>query len=242
MNLIGKTPENEVLNAPAPGSTDTYTAIEHRQIVDQLFEELDKKDIKVEKSQYTANDNRNQVAAQHLLSIEGMNDNVMGPAINWGNSYDKTKRFTMASGAITLVCTNGMIGLRDVMEFSRKHTGNAMKDVENMIQQVVNNLETTFEKFQRQMEILQYREITKRMAGEFLGRLYFEEQILTPTQLNEVKRNYFTDENFKCNSEGNNSAFNFYNNVTEALKSTHPNEYIRKHAKFNAFSEAELIS
>lgn len=241
MNLIGHTPENDVLSAPAPKATKSYAPIGHKWIIEKLEEELDKRNIKIQDRNYIANNSRDQVTGQFLLHDSSGNE-IIGPSTTFGNSYDKSQPFTISSGALVLVCSNGMMGYRDIARFSRKHTGSALKDAEQMIQQAVENLNPTFERFQKQVEHLQQVEITKRMAGEYLGRLYFEEKIITPTQLNEAKRAYFTDDNFSCNNDGNTSGFNFYNNVTEALKSTHPSQYIKRHAQFNDFAEKELMS
>ena len=243
MNIIGNITENEVLNIPVPQSTDSYTPIKNRWIMERLQEELDKVGLTIHKTKYQANQTKQQVIGQSTIHgpFSSSHDEI-GASFVWGNSYDKSKPVTMGSGVIVYVCSNGQIDGKDVMKFSRKHTGDALKDVETMIQKAVQNLEATFEKFQKQNEILKEVELSKQIAAEYLGRLYFEEKILSSTQLSQVKKAYFHDENFKAFNDGEwTTGYRFYNNVTEALKSSHPGHYIDKHAQFNEFAEKELV-
>ena len=251
MNLIGQTPENEIMNTPVPKSTESYTAVSHKWIVDNVMEQLDKNNIKIKQRNFSANENRNQMVAQFsVLPTNGYNiENEsteqdkfsIGQSIYFINSYDKSKRFTIASGGIVFACSNGIITGKDVEAYFRKHTGEAHKDIERMIENAVYNLNNSFENIQRKMEELRMKEVSKRMAGELLGRMYFEEKIISPTQLTKAKNAYFNDDNFGCWGDQNTSGYNFYNNVTEALKGSHPSQYIEKHAKFDNFIDRELL-
>lgn len=244
MNLIGNTDKKEILNAVPPQSTHSYTAVGHGWINEKLHEELDKLNLKVEESKFSANESRTQMVAQLMLSNGFTStEDVHSPSITYRNSYDKTKNFSVGSGAIIKVCSNGMMAQRDVVNFSRKHTGNAHKDIIEMIQQSVSGVKDTFFTFKERIEQLEQIFMSKEYVGKLLGRLYFNEGILNPTQLNETKKQYFSNPNFHALNEYNETnAYRFYNNVTEALKSSHPSQYIEKHTKFNSFIEKELAA
>ncbi len=51
---------------------------------------------------------------------------------------------------------------------------------------------------------------------------------LSDTQVNTVAKDYFTDENFKCKSDGNLSLWRMYNLLTGANKSSYIDSFVKR--------------
>jgi hypothetical protein len=73
-------------------------------------------------------------------------------------------------------------------------------------------------------------DLTQRQKAEILGVMYFERNLVTPTQLSIIKKELTQSEHFI-----ENNAWSLYNNVTESLKKSHPIDIIQDHIKLHGF-------
>ena len=80
--------------------------------------------------------------------------------------------------------------------------------------------------------------ITKQ--SELLGRLFVEEKILDSQQLSIVKSE-IEDPSFNYGVDPD-TAWMFYNNVTHALKKTHPRNWMDHQSKFHSFMSGVLLN
>jgi hypothetical protein len=163
----------------------------------------------------------------------------MGMMFAWTNSYDKSTRFQCGIGAHVFVCSNGLIH-GDLSTYGRKHTGNADSDIASHIAAQIGLANHKFKQLVAHKDILKGLTLSTTAQAELLGRLFVEEELIDSQQLSIVKNemekpsyNYGVDPD---------TAWMFYNNVTHALKKTHPRRWMDKQGKFHKFMESEIIS
>lgn len=222
--------ENELLEIPIPLSTNSYTPISHKEIIETIKEQLDIKGFKIKTSNYKANN-----AGTKLIGYYGIEhtDSELGLMMAFRNSYDKTMSAGLAIGGQVWICENGMIA-GDV-SLIRKHTGIANKIINNTIVSSIDKFEKSFESIIEDRNTMKDIEITKKTCSELLGRMYVEEQMITSAQLDIIKNGIYNSVNFKGDS-----AWDFYNNVTESLKISTVNNYLKDHINVHNFITAEL--
>jgi hypothetical protein len=222
--------ENELLEIPIPLSTSSYTPISHKEIIETIKEQLDIKGFKIKTSNYKANN-----AGTKLIGYYGIEhtDSELGLMMAFRNSYDKTMSAGLAIGGQVWICENGMIA-GDV-SLIRKHTGIANKIINNTIVSSIDKFEKSFESIIKDRNTMKDIEITKKTCSELLGRMYVEEQMITSAQLDIIKDGIYNSVNFKGDS-----AWDFYNNVTESLKISTVNNYLKDHINVHNFITKEL--
>lgn len=74
--------------------------------------------------------------------------------------------------------------------------------------------------------------INKRVAAELVGRLFIEENIVTPTQVNIIKREI---DHPTFDYHALDSLWELYNHCTFAMKETHPSNIINNHILLHKF-------
>lgn len=224
---------NQVRLMMPPMSSDSmrgYQAISHISVIDNIKEELSKKNLSISKEIYKAGRYGRQLVGSIL--IDGEENNGIAPGVHFINSYDKSRRLQILSGCIVVICSNGLIrGQADYRDI-RKHVGSISNDLDNMIYNAVNGLEEELRYFVNRKGELQTYDVSKRLQAELVGRLFMQEKIFTTTQLSAFKRitedtkNIFNDK----------TSWDFYNNITEVLKLSHPIDYVQKHIAFDEFA------
>lgn len=172
------------------------------------------------------------------LDSEINNESELGMMFAWTNSYDKSIRFQCSIGAYVMVCNNGMVC--GEMNFSRKHTGTADLDIISQISSQIKNAEKTFKRILADRDNLKNIELSKKQQAELAGRLYYEHEILEPTQLTIIKSE-MEKASFDYSVDQTN-AWAFYNHVTHALKKTHPRSWLSNTKEFHDFITVEFLS
>lgn len=218
------TTHQQLMNVPLPKHGDTYTVIPHQTVIEKSTAALLTKGFTIESSKYKANHNGN--IAQGIHKIKHSSDKDLGMMFVWTNSYDKSTRFKCAIGANVYICDNGLIR-GDVATYARKHTGDALNEVNQTIREHVNKAHTEFEIIIRDKEALKDIILSKKRQGEILGRMFIEKDILTLTQVGIVKKE-IEKPTFSYNADVN-SAWSFYNHITLALKESHPGSWLDDH-------------
>jgi hypothetical protein len=166
----------------------------------------------------------------------GSPDSGLQRCMGFINSYDKSKKFGLASGANVMICSNGMFTSEIV--HMRKHTGNILEDMQELIQRSFEYLEVSFRNALDISKYFQNVKLEQSAINEIIGQLVLEEQLLKNEQLSIVKHGLKFDEKFNMRKEP--TMWNLYNIVTEALKDTHPADYMSSHVKLNRMFEAKV--
>jgi hypothetical protein len=198
---------------------------------------------KITKEVFRANQGANVAQAIYYITPTTLdsdinNESELGMMFAWTNSYDKSIRFQCSIGAYVMVCHNGMVC--GEMNFSRKHTGTADLDIISQISSQIKNAEKTFKRILADRDNLKNIELSKKQQAELAGRLYYEHELLEPTQLTIIKSE-MEKATFNYNVDQNN-AWAFYNHVTHALKKTHPRSWLSNTKEFHDFMTVEFLS
>jgi hypothetical protein len=230
-------------NASLPNHADSYTVISHKFVIDNTLKLLNKSGFTVTKEIYRANTGGNVAQAiYHIRPTTSdstiINESELGMMFAWTNSYDKSIRFQCSIGAYVNVCTNGMVC--GEMNFARKHTGSADLEIISQISNQIKNAEQTFKRIIADKNNLKNVELSKKEQAELIGRLYYEKDLLEPSQLTVIKTEMEkASYNYNVNQE---NGWAFYNHVTHALKKTHPRNWLANTKEFHDFITVELLS
>jgi hypothetical protein len=226
--LINPTKASILATLPPP-STRTYKTISHGAIIDTIFEELDKKGLKVINERYSSNYSHTVVNGHLELGMDSDPDLYF--EIAFLNSYDKTKRAVVIAGSAVRMCDNGhILGDTSYGAFKRKHVGDASEKITLFIPEMISTADKTFDKLKRQKERMKEIDISTHIRNELVGQLYLDDAIVTDTQMSILKRE-IENPSFNYGQEG--SLWQLYNHVTLAMKDTHPSKWIENHQKFN---------
>lgn len=235
--------EMDLCNAPLPTHKDTYTVIPHSLIINQTNTLLQKFKLRIKSKVYKCN--ANAKVAQGIYYLEPQNvglqkiDDELGLMFAWTNSYDKSVRFQCGIGAYVFVCNNGMIH-GDMATYSRKHTGTADIEAKMQLQAQIQNASKHFNQLLRDRDLFRGHKLTCKEQAELLGRLYIEEEIIDVSQLVIAKKEMNKPSyNYNCDLE---NAWTFYNNITHALKTSHPRNWMSDQQEFHKFMTSELLS
>lgn len=229
VKLINPT-KADILAATPPQSTRTYKAISHGQIIDVLSEELDKQGFVIVSETYDA-PKGNQMVVGHLQLNLNL-DSELKFEVAFMNSYNKTKRAVVAGGSQVIVCKNGhILGDTSYGSFRKKHVGTASEDIKVFIPEMIKRASDCFQLLVNQKNQMKQIEVSKRVRNELIGQLYLDEAIIKDTQMSIIKRE-FDNPSFNYNTDEN-SLWQAYNNVTLALKQSHPTTWLSDHQKFN---------
>ena len=234
---------NILESACLPNHADSYTVISHKFVIDNTIKLLNDSGFRITKEFYRANQEANVAQGiYHIIpaTLDSTinNESELGMMFAWTNSYDKSIRFQCSIGAYVMVCNNGMVC--GEINFARKHTGNADSDIISQISSQIKNAEKTFKSILADKENLKKVSLSKKRQAELIGILYYEEELLEPTQLTIIKSE-MEKASFNYNVSQDN-AWAFYNHVTHAFKKTHPRTWLANTKKFHNFITVEFLS
>lgn len=226
-----KASKDRALRAPLPARTTTYSPVSHAEIIDAIQANARTNYLTIVRDRMYSNALGTRVTG--FYDVEDGTDfgSVHGLKMMFGyrNSYDKSMSVAFVAGGSVWICGNGCIS-GDLMAFKRKHTGTVADELNEKIQIGVDRMKTDFGRLVMEVDVMKNYSLTQRQKAEILGIMYFERNLVTPTQLSIVKNELTNSEHFK-----EDNAWSLYNNVTESLKKSHPVDIIRDHIKFHGF-------
>jgi len=229
-------------NVSLPNHAESYTVIPHSFVIDQVTENLTNSGYKIEKELYKCNQGGNVAQGIYHLSPVNYTPDIQDPDIGmmfaWTNSYDKSIRFQCSVGAYVFVCNNGVIC--GEINFARKHTGTADLDIISQIESQILGSANTFKNIINDKNALKNITLSRKEQAQLIGRLYYEKDILEPSQLSMIKGE-MEKSSFNYNVS-NDNAWALYNHVTLALKKTHPRNWLYNSKEFHKFMTAEFLS
>ena len=227
-------------SAQLPQHGKTYTVVSHKSVIANSKQKLQDMGFTITRELYRSNKDANVAqGVYHIIHDTANNDPEMGMMFAWTNSYDKSTRFQCGIGAHVFVCSNGLIH-GDLSTYGRKHTGKADADIDSHITAQIGLANHKFTELVAHKNVMKDLILSTTKQAELLGRLFVEEDLIDSQQLSIVKSemekpsyNYGVDPD---------TAWMFYNNVTHALKKTHPRHWMDRQGKFHKFMESEIIS
>lgn len=223
---------NKVMSATIPVATNTYTPVPHSDFLQMLRDKLADNGFLVKNRRLLTNGN-----GQKLVGFYNVRETFVETDPNFGldmsigfkNSYDKSMAVGLALGGSVIVCDNGVVS-GDLITFKRKHTGTVLEELREKINEAVLLLKASYHTLALEVDIMRDYELTSKQKAEILGVMYFENDIITPNQLSIVKNELNNSQHFKGNT-----LWDLYNNVTQALKESHPSRHIEDHIKLHSF-------
>ena len=223
--------ETQLCELEAPIATASYTPISHKEIIETIKEELDKKGFAINTANYKANHAGTQLIGYYGIKHIDAEIDIM---LAFRNSYNKTISAGVAIGGVVVICENGMVA-GDV-SLIRKHTGNASIVVKNKIRAGINRFDISFKEVLADRDQMKKQLITKQACAEILGRMYIQEKIITGTQLDIIKNELDYSKHFKTET-----VWDFYNHCTESLKTSSVYDWMPNHINLHNFIKKELI-
>ena len=219
------------LAAPIPARTTTYSPVSHAEIIEAIRNNARANDLKIVRDRMYSNGFGSRVVGFFDVEdgTEFGNHHGLKMMFGYRNSYDKSMSVAFVAGASVWICGNGLIS-GDLMSFKRKHTGTVAQELGEKIQIGVDRMRSDFGRLNMEVDVMKNYSLTPRQKAEILGVMYFERNLVTPSQLSIIKNELTQSEHFK-----EDNAWSLYNNVTESLKKSHPVEIIQDHIKLHSF-------
>ena len=221
---------------PIPAATRTYGPVANAELHDVVTERVRQHGLTIVNEEFSsALKDQIMLCKLHISSPET-------PGINrvfaFMNSYNKMRKVSFASGAVVLVCWNGMFW-SDEGTFARRHYRNVWDDIHSAVDTQVNKMHVDFTNLMEFKRMSEQVDIQPKSVASLAGRMYFD-GILSPRMLSDLKREiYQSDEwGFKQTDDGvllPDSLWKFYNNCTEAAKRAPAHETVGVHSKITKF-------
>jgi len=222
-----------MLEVLPPESTRTYKAISHQQLVDLTLEGIHGSGFQLGKQSYSMARKGN--VANGRYTITDVADSEMQIQIGWQNSYNKSLTLKWAMGVHVFICSNGAIS-GDMGAFKRKHQGSIQEFTPQAIAEYIKTAAKVFTGIQKQRDQMKQIELTKRTTAEILGRMVIDQELITTTQLNIIKRE-LDHPSFDYGAPS--SMWELYQFVTYSLKDIHPSLWMDNHIDAHAFFVTE---
>ncbi len=223
--------KREMFSAPMPAKTESYSPVSHRNVIEAVYEEAEKRGFQIGSEQYWSSKSGMQMTGKVNIVVPGNDE--LGMMIGFKNSYDKTIALGFAAGGNVLVCTNGMV--TGDITLVRRHTGSIVEEIQSKIITSMEKLEEEFQTIVAQSQRMKSIEISKKDMAELAGRLFIEEELVNTTQLNILKKEIVASEAFP-----DETVWSMYNHVTEAFKKSHAYSYLNNHLDFHRFMAEEF--
>lgn len=233
-----ETLKDEVFKIEVPQDTSSYKAVSHKNLIESILEQADKKNFIVDKEVYRTANNGLQLSGD--IRFKSGLDNEVDMSLVVQNSYNKSLSLKISSGAYCIICGNGMVH-GSSMNFKKKHVGEIQYLTPLEIVKQLDNMEKEFQKAIDFKEATKRIEITKKTCAELLGRMYIEENIISSTQLSIIKGEMeIPSYDYGVNE---NSVWSNYNHITHSYKNLHPALTVSKNIQLSDFyiKEFELV-
>jgi hypothetical protein len=228
-----------VTEVPVPEQTRTYKPVSNAQLIDLTLESIDKAGFALDKEAYTlAGDGQ---VATGKFTLSNVQDSEMQIQIAWQNSYNRMVSLKFAIGVRVFVCENGCVS-GDMGTFKKKHQGTVQEFTPTAIAEYIKSAGDAFREMQIQREFMKQVDLTKRQQGELLGRMVFEENIISTMQLNIIRKE-LTKPSYDYGVE--NTLWDLYQHTTHSMKEVHPGSWMSDHMDAHSFfvnAQGELIT
>ena len=229
------TTENYLKSIAIPQLTNSYKPVSHRELIDTTKETLYKNNYKISSERYLMADDGQLMTGKFAINYGSDKDLALQVAFQ--NSYNKKVSLKFAIGIHVFVCSNSAC-VGDMGALRRKHTGDVQTFTPNFITEVIGETEQHFQRMIEQKKQFEEMELTKKVSAELIGRMFIDENLITSTQLNIIKRE-IENPSFNYNSKG--SAWELYNHCTLACRDSHPLLWMKQHMDVHDFFSKNLL-
>lgn len=203
---------------PLPNHGGRYTPIAHKTIMDEVDKAMTNNNLTAVKHEYSSTIHGNVAVGKVLIDT---NDDELQLAFFWGNSYDKSSRFTCSVGAY-IKRADSFLLLSNIAKYARKHTGNADQLAINMISDQFNNSSNYADELNAVKDLFKNTKITSRQMAEIAGVLFIEKGVLNKEQMSSLRS--LLDKKINI-TDSYNSMWNFYCLTSSCIRSGHPKSW-----------------
>ena len=220
--------KQELYLIPVPRATSSYAPVSHRNVIEAVYEQLDRHNLRAENETFNTARYGQQLIG--YMDIKHTDSNTLGMRLAFRNSYDKSMSVAFTSGAVVWICGNGCVA--GELQLIRKHTGNVMQEMNEKIVDSINQLDDHFQRILKYSEEMMQRGLQLSQASRVLGEMFVQEDLILPTQMSIVKRELLkpTFKDFE-----DESLWSFYNHVTYSYRDSHPSTYLQQHKNFHEY-------
>lgn len=218
-----------MLNTPVPEQTRTYKPVSHQQLMDLTMESIHQSGYTLASQEYSVAEDG--LVANGKYTIGNVADSEMQLQVAWQNSYNRKVSLKFALGTRVLICQNGMVS-GNYGSFKSQHRGDIQTVAPANIVEYVKKGSSAFRQLQRDRDVFKQYETTDQVVAELIGRMYIQEDLITSTQLNILKRE-LVKPTHDYGAEG--SLWDLYNHSTFALKGSHPSKWMSSHSNLHTF-------
>lgn len=208
---------------PVPQQTRTYKPVGHGEIIDLMYECIDKAGFQIDGEMYNAIENG--LVANGKYTISNVADSEMKLQIGWQNSYNKTKTLKFAIGSMVIVCGNGMVH-GDMGNFRKKHVGDIQQFTPASVSEYIGASGDIFEVMLKEKQRMKNIELSNKTRAELIGRMFIEEKFIHSTQINIISREIEAPTH---DYNASNSMWELYNYTTFSMKGLRPNLWLDNH-------------
>lgn len=218
---------------PVPQRTETYQPVPHGDMIDWTYMAADSERLKVERVDFANSNQGQRMGAYFHIKVPGGDEAGLLFLVALLNSYDKSIRASVATGATLFVCSNGMI-LADHF-IRRMHRGEtAPRTIKEFIFEAMKAHKETIVEAVALKAVLLEIYLNEKAQAELAGRLFITEGILNSWEMSELKRQ-ISDPSFDYGPFARHTGWEFYQHVTHALKNSQPDQFILKQKKLHSF-------
>lgn len=218
-----------MLSAQVPEQTRTYKPISHEELMELTLESIHQSGYKLATQQYSVAEDG--LVANGKYTIANVADKEMQLQVAWQNSYNKKVSLKFALGTRIMICSNGMVS-GNYGSFKSKHVGDIQTVAPTSITEYIKKGSSAFTQLQKDRELFKQYEATDQVRAELLGRMFIQDELITSTQLNIIKRE-LNKPTYDYGAEG--SLWDLYNHATFALKGSHPSNWMSAHSNLHTF-------
>ena len=223
---------------PVPAETASYKPVSHYQLADKLLTVSQDllKGFELCNERYAVNREGKQFFG--MLNFKGEHPD-MGMCLAFRNSYDRSMSIGFAIGAQVFCCDN--LALNGDITIMRKHTINVWSDLEQLFVTTIYNSRGNYMKLIDDSELMAKIILDDDAAFRLLGLLYGHD-IIGPRQMVDVRELWNKPDHDEFAGR---NLWSFYNNCTQAMKSTPPIQFMDRHLELHKalqqYAKAEII-
>lgn len=221
-----------LINAELPESSDSYTPIPYKTIIDTVYKICEEKGFEIVGEMYNYNNNAKLAVGMYSLeskSKKTADDPDLGLTLVWTNSYNKQLKFSSYSGAYVRINGNVIFYKPEDM-ISRKLKGDPAEIAREIVEHPFSNIYETFNKIVEEKNTLKgivYSE--QQLPDQFshiMGELYIKEKAVSSDQFNIAVKEFW-DCSFEYENED--SLWTLFNHALYGVMSkAHPLKWVRQ--------------
>lgn len=230
---------NAIDNVPIPVSTDSYTAVPHRNLMHLVMTGFTSQGFDIEKPVHQIHKKKPRFASTFAVSGGGLpTDSSLDWQVGVLNSYDQSRSVTLLFGARVFVCANGMI-LADY-KLRTRHTTHVWDRIPQLVSRAIYTFGETIAKAQQRNDRL--REIVvddRRMIDAFAmevcrrGLLPASKAVAYANEIHKPSFDYEVREN---------TLWNIHNAYTHCAKGMEAGDFARRVLSFDKLLDETFVT